>query len=131
MAIYWSFRAVPELSRFSRAERNRLWRRCSGKVFRRWQAWVVIGVAVVCSLTASFTAVFLRLNSPNIVAAILTGFLCGLVGTGLGVVIVNHVIISIALPYLREEISSLCISCGYSLTGNVSGVCPECGTKIG
>ena len=23
-----------------------------------------------------------------------------------------------------------CIACGYNLTGNVSGVCPECGTKI-
>ena len=22
----------------------------------------------------------------------------------------------------------LCISCGYDLTGNVSGMCPECGT---
>jgi hypothetical protein len=24
----------------------------------------------------------------------------------------------------------LCVSCGYDLTGNVSGVCPECGTSI-
>ncbi len=24
-----------------------------------------------------------------------------------------------------------CRQCGYNLTGNVSGVCPECGTKIG
>jgi len=24
----------------------------------------------------------------------------------------------------------LCITCEYDLTGNVSGVCPECGTKI-
>jgi hypothetical protein len=24
----------------------------------------------------------------------------------------------------------LCIRCGYNLTGNVSGVCPECGTVI-
>ena len=22
----------------------------------------------------------------------------------------------------------LCVACGYDLTGNVSGVCPECGT---
>jgi hypothetical protein len=25
----------------------------------------------------------------------------------------------------------LCHRCGYDLTGNISGVCPECGTKIG
>jgi hypothetical protein len=24
-----------------------------------------------------------------------------------------------------------CLRCGYDLTGNVSGVCPECGTSIG
>jgi predicted amidophosphoribosyltransferase len=24
----------------------------------------------------------------------------------------------------------LCIHCGYNLTGNVSGVCPECGERV-
>ena len=81
-------------------------------------------------MTASFGAIFLRRGSPNIMAAVCTGFLCGLIGTGIGVVIVNHVMIRAALPYLRKEISGLCISCGYSLTGNVSGICPECGTPV-
>ena len=26
--------------------------------------------------------------------------------------------------------NGLCLKCGYDLTGNTSGVCPECGTKI-
>ena len=32
---------------------------------------------------------------------------------------------------LRRErkAKGLCVACGYDLTGNVSGVCPECGTK--
>ena len=30
---------------------------------------------------------------------------------------------------LRERGEPICISCGYNLTGNVSGTCPECGTK--
>ncbi|HEV2688413.1 MAG TPA: hypothetical protein VGV35_07655, partial [Bryobacteraceae bacterium] len=40
--------------------------------------------------------------------------------------------------WLREDLSrrrrlriGLCQSCGYNLTGNTSGVCPECGTAIG
>ena len=50
---------------------------------------------------------------------------------------------TIGLPYLwrkpmrrmiREELKSMgihiCVHCGYSLTGNVSGVCPECGERI-
>jgi hypothetical protein len=32
-------------------------------------------------------------------------------------------------PADRQE-RGLCTRCGYDLTGNVSGVCPECGTAI-
>jgi len=30
----------------------------------------------------------------------------------------------------RERITGNCLSCGYNLTGNVSGRCPECGVAI-
>lgn len=31
--------------------------------------------------------------------------------------------------FLDRERNGFCTRCGYDLTGNVSGVCPECGTK--
>ncbi len=35
-------------------------------------------------------------------------------------------------PYRRHRRrkKGLCLKCGYNLTGNVSGICPECGEKI-
>lgn len=33
-------------------------------------------------------------------------------------------------PRTRDGLSFLCRQCGYNLTGNVSGVCPECGTSV-
>ena len=30
----------------------------------------------------------------------------------------------------RRRRNGLCLKCGYDLTGNVSGVCPECGTEV-
>ena len=30
----------------------------------------------------------------------------------------------------RRRRAGLCVECGYNLTGNVSSVCPECGTEI-
>ena len=30
----------------------------------------------------------------------------------------------------RRRRTGLCLACGYSLTGNFSGVCPECGTPV-
>jgi hypothetical protein len=35
-----------------------------------------------------------------------------------------------ALRTRRRRMRGLCKSCGYNLTGNVSGVCPECGTLV-
>ena len=34
------------------------------------------------------------------------------------------------LPFGDARFSPRCANCGYSLIGNVSGLCPECGTKI-
>ncbi|GEM_PF-1820101 len=35
-----------------------------------------------------------------------------------------------ACRYRRRRRQGLCLHCGYSLTGNVSGVCPECGRAV-
>jgi hypothetical protein len=44
-------------------------------------------------------------------------------------------VIMLALPFVRTRRSAqsraICGSCGYDLTGNKSGVCPECGREIG
>jgi hypothetical protein len=41
------------------------------------------------------------------------------------------IIVSIhALRRWHRNRRGLCLKCGYSLTGNVSGTCPECGTEI-
>ena len=35
------------------------------------------------------------------------------------------------LPSRRRRTPGHCQKCGYDLTGNVSGVCPECGRRVG
>jgi hypothetical protein len=32
---------------------------------------------------------------------------------------------------VRRQLHGQCPQCGYDLTGNVSGVCPECGEATG
>jgi hypothetical protein len=47
---------------------------------------------------------------------------------GSGVFLVNCYVLRRRLPKLYP--SGLCQQCGYDLTGNVSGICPECGSPI-
>lgn len=66
------------------------------------------------------------LSSESTLSAILGRVCVPVIGMGL---------LCRAMPALRDFISieipnPLCKHCGYNLTGNVSGICPECGTPI-
>jgi hypothetical protein len=51
------------------------------------------------------------------------------------VIVVSFLEVAIAFASVRRirlitDVEQPCLKCGYNLTGNVSGVCPECGTEI-
>jgi hypothetical protein len=49
---------------------------------------------------------------------------------GLIMVPVSILLLLLALRPAKPSRAHLCADCGYDLTGNVSGVCPECGSKV-
>ena len=46
-------------------------------------------------------------------------------------VALSLVLTAIRRHFTRQRPIGLCRKCAYSLTGNLSGVCPECGTRVG
>ena len=51
--------------------------------------------------------------------------------TALGVLLAPQVLaIPATILAQRRRKRGQCLSCGYNLTGNASGVCPECGRAI-
>lgn len=48
--------------------------------------------------------------------------------------LISYATARVSYPLIRwktcYEDAGLCLNCGYDLTGNVSGICPECGTAI-
>jgi hypothetical protein len=57
-------------------------------------------------------------------------------GRGLGIVALPACVFMLSASYFRpfrrwrRRRKNQCVHCGYDLNGNVSGVCPECGTKV-
>lgn len=87
----------------------------------RWQLLIayLIPVVVVIALTAGIS-IWYR-------------FLWMLIGLQLALALFLYIHRHQFNNYLRETIKELtdcCTSCGYDLTGNDSGTCPECGTSI-
>lgn len=46
------------------------------------------------------------------------------------VALVVFALMLVVLPRRRIRVPGRCSRCGYDLTGNVSGVCPECGARV-
>jgi hypothetical protein len=66
----------------------------------------------------------------------LTG-LCGIVIVFVGAGVLYYYSLVLLILWVRDRrrpwrhVLGFCKECGYNLTGNVSGICPECGTGIG
>lgn len=51
-------------------------------------------------------------------------------GTGFACIPTGLIIMAVLKARRRESPPGMCRECGYNLYGNVSGVCPECGSRV-
>ena len=102
---------------------------CVGAYYRQW--WVSIGgppAMVVSTHLAEFVSKPLLGSAPP--SSLVPGPVQGRVmlavgGVMLVIAVVTHLIAQGRFP--KRFPAGCCQSCGYDLTGNVSGRCPECG----
>ena len=97
------------------------------KLVTHWDLRLGTAVAVCCVLGTGLLVCHLLFPEQQSVAM-------ALVVVGVAVAVSGYVM---ALSPLirwgkqRERVKrGLCPTCGYDFTGNVSGVCPECGTRL-
>lgn len=76
----------------------------------------------VLAIGVAPSVAMLTLLLGNIIAVLLTSVCCFILAV---------IFVGARLPDRPELIDpTKCKTCGYNLTGNVSGICPECGTAI-
>ncbi len=95
----------------------------------RWQYWAALAAIVAVSVWAQFS--LRRLGIPPewrgtvgqlvVVATVLACWLLALV--------FRKTIRRVIWRVLADNDIACCVGCGYDLTGNASGVCPECGAR--
>jgi predicted RNA-binding Zn-ribbon protein involved in translation (DUF1610 family) len=113
----------PRLQSLPRKERHRIIQRINGKAFRHWQVWLSFVACYFAML--SVNQLIMGCHYPLWVE----GPAVGLVSGGF-MWLAYRVQVPRAARYLWAELDSACLSCGYDLTGNSSGICPECGVPI-
>ena len=78
---------------------------------------LIVTVQLACLVSVSFIGMALL--------SICFGGLAGLYTGAWLAAEVGHFLFPYVSPYVVAE--AYCVRCGHSLTGNVSGICPECG----
>jgi hypothetical protein len=74
----------------------------------------------------------LFLGFASVISAV-SGPVDGLVAIpllGVGGLMLTGAVLRLALPASNRDIAGYCANCGYNLTGNTSGTCPECGRVV-
>ncbi|HEX8910990.1 MAG TPA: hypothetical protein VF796_01425 [Humisphaera sp.] len=127
MKLYLGYRSVPELDAFPPDERKRVWDECLWKAFRRhpstWPCHLA-APAVIASIP-------LWAGAYSGTVSILPGVLVGGLAVFIVTVAAHQWPARLAIHYVRRRLPGRCSGCGYDLTGNESGVCPECGRPAG
>ena len=129
-----SARLYPELLQLEEAaERKTVLADCWKRVRReqsvvRWGA--IFGAVAGMIVGAISLPISQYLGLSGVAAGSIIGMVAGLCGA-LALRRFVHKPLQLSIRRaLVERGLPVCIACGYNLTGNVSGVCPECGTAV-
>jgi hypothetical protein len=97
---------------------------------RRWWwlgLWAAVAVALLGTTLADYPS-YQRAMSKN---GSLGAYIYFSLNAGLTVASLIMLVVAALLPLFRRgSRPGGCLTCGYDLTGNVSGTCPECGCAI-
>ena len=107
----------------------------------RFPIWVSLCVAapiflVVCSMTAFTLTIVVWMPFSSLLSLVPLGLGIGLGAFGIcgGVIAVGFIIARDVYTSCRwrlvEDGTPYCHNCDYNLTGNESGICPECGEPL-
>jgi len=123
-------RAFPDLLRVEDAyDRDRVWGVATKE---SGLGWVLPIVAYAPVFPWAYVAVNLRLSLAAMMLVMVPAFMVVSMGAqSLAVFRFRRKLDRSIWGQLRERSVPVCIHCGYDLTGNASGVCPECGRGLG
>lgn len=83
------------------------------------------GMCFVCTSIASVPIVQAAKNDSHSAAGLLIALIIASISAMLGFQCARRI-----AAFVRRQPEGHCQNCGYDLTGNVSGVCSECGTSV-
>jgi len=121
---------IPEFAGMSMQDVQAVLQRCWPACSTRLRAWLTLAIIGACAVAGAFVggSVQLLFGPDSDLWPIALGSIA--FGAFLGVRLAEAANRPNLRRMVRRELGLSCRICDYDLTGNVSGICPECGTPI-
>lgn len=133
MIEHWSWRWFPEIERVERGKQSRLWRTAYVPVLKSPRYWL-IALATQIGAQVAIVVPISRLARAHGVYRPWMQWAMPCLLAIMAVFVIIWLVRGRITRNLREELNNhslpTCMPCGYNLTGNTSGTCPECGKRI-
>jgi len=125
---------IPEFTGMFEHEAELIWQRCQHASYAHARTWIAIGVQMGCLGVGGWLCFRLGWCFGDDAVARTMALFPVTIGLCVVVLIGRLLRAVIGRPLIRRlvrnELGLSCRKCDYDLTGNVSDVCPECGTPI-
>ncbi len=124
-------RLFPELERLpTKKARREAWSIATHTVGTSWRYWAAIAGVVAPSVVIQFS--LRRLGIPMAWRGMARWLVVAVTVVASWAILLafRKTIRRVLWRVLRDHGIPCCTSCGYDLTGNVSGICPECGEAL-
>ena len=118
-----------EFKALAAPDRRRVWRRCYLSALRRPRMWGVLIIGQAAVMVALGVVLHGLPAQGNLFSWLLVRWVVISVVMGLFSIAFARYAVTLLRAELRHAATMCCLNCGYDLTGNESGTCPECGTQ--
>ncbi len=122
---------IPEFEGMPDQQAKRVWNRCWVRSLRHGRTWLGIAITAFCTGTCAYAGSLIpRQFGLSLELEFWISMLCACIGAAIGGWVGARIESPLMRVLVRRELGLACRVCDYDLKGNVSGVCPECGTPI-
>ena len=120
--LQFRYQYPPRFSRLPPKEKQNTLRKCKRAALKRPRVWFNSGLYFLVATPATiYIGIHVDETTRNLIAGIYSVSI---------LMLPQMLMVPIVIRCIREKVGGVCLDCGYDLTANTSGTCPECGSPI-
>ena len=120
--LQFRYQYPPRFSQLPPREKRQILRKCKRAAVKRPRVWLSSGLYFLMATPAT---IYIGIHADEATRNLIAGVY------SVSIFMLPQMLkVPIVTRCIRERVGGVCLDCGYDLTANTSGTCPECGNPV-